>query len=106
MAVSIKGLSKAVVLAALYNRSSPQGMGWIQATLGPMGTAEAEVLVTAATHGEGENKSIYFDYLKGRVMKVDLGPDELQTHLYDRDVGQGAAEAVINALRATTPAAA
>jgi len=43
----------------------------------------------------------YFDYLSGRVMKVDLSSDELDPWLYDRDNGQGAAARMINALRAT-----
>ncbi|GAG30986.1 unnamed protein product, partial [marine sediment metagenome] len=33
----------------------------------------------------------YFDYLKGRVMKINLSSDELRTALYDRDNGEGAA---------------
>jgi hypothetical protein len=32
-----------------------------------------------------------YDYLRGRVMKVDIGKDLLSTWLYDRDNGQGAA---------------
>jgi hypothetical protein len=35
--------------------------------------------------------SMYFDYLRGRVMKVDLSRDSLEERLYDRDNGQGAA---------------
>ena len=38
----------------------------------------------------------YFDYLKGRVMKVDLSGDELCVRLYDRDNGQGAAERALH----------
>ena len=34
----------------------------------------------------------YFDYLKGRVMKIDLSRDEVDTQLYNRDNGPGAAE--------------
>ena len=33
----------------------------------------------------------YFDYLHGRVMKVDMGADILRETCYDRDNGQGAA---------------
>jgi len=40
----------------------------------------------------------YFDYLKGRVMKVDLSGDELDPWLYDRDNGHGAAKRVIDSL--------
>jgi hypothetical protein len=31
----------------------------------------------------------YFDYLKGRVMKIDLSGEMMDTWLYDRDNGQG-----------------
>lgn len=37
----------------------------------------------------------YFDYLEGRVMKVDLSKDELRTDLYNRDNGENAAENAI-----------
>lgn len=46
-----------------------------------------------------KNERGHFDYLHGRVMKIDLRGDELETWLYDRDNGQGAAEAIIDALR-------
>jgi hypothetical protein len=39
---------------------------------------------------DGSNQ--YYDYLRGRVMKVDLSKDQLKTGLYDRDNGEGAAE--------------
>lgn len=42
----------------------------------------------------------YFDYLYGRVMKVDLSSDDgFEERLYDRDNGKGAAQKVIDALR-------
>lgn len=39
----------------------------------------------------------YIDYLKGRVIKVRLNENakEFDARLYDRDCGQGAAEAAI-----------
>lgn len=40
-----------------------------------------------------------FDYLQGRVMKVDLSEDTLDPWLYDRDNGQGAAERAIAEVR-------
>lgn len=50
-------------------------------------------------NGVSWSRPLYFDYLKGRVMKVDLSKDEIETAMYDRDNGQGAAEIVINELR-------
>lgn len=90
--ISLVDLDKAEVLAALYNASSPQGMGFLHYDPTPMTYEEAEVLLKQTTH---------FDYLKGRVMKVDLSGDELNPWSYDRDNGQGAAESIIKALRKT-----
>lgn len=84
MTINLKG-RKAAVLAALYNNSRPQGMGFLHYDPTDMTEAEAQALLD-----EGQT---YFDYLKGRVMKVDLSGDELtRTDLYNRDNGPGAAE--------------
>jgi len=47
------------------------------------------------------SQDTYFDYLKGRVMKVDLSGNELDPWGYDRDNGQGRAAEVIESLRGT-----
>ncbi len=90
--ISLHGLEKGEVLAALYNASRPLGMGFLQYDPKPMTAEEGASLVASQT---------YFDYLKGRVMKIDLKGDELETWLYDRDNGSGAAERAINELRKT-----
>lgn len=89
--IDIKDINKADLLAALYNNSKVQGMGFMQAKNGAMTSAEAAELLKE-THR--------FDYLHGRVMKIDISGDELKTYLYDRDLGQGAAQRVVEALRA------
>lgn len=89
--VDIKGLNKSEVLAALYNNSKPLGLGFLHFDAKDMTVAEAEELLKQTT---------YFDYLKGRVMKVDLSHDDsFEERLYDRDNGNGAAEKVISGLR-------
>lgn len=89
--ISIEGLDRAEVLAALYNASRPLGMGWLQYDPAPMGREEAEGLLERGT---------YFDYLKGRLMKVDLSStSSFYPGLYDRDLGEGAAARVVAALR-------
>lgn len=88
--VSIKGLAKADVLAALYNNSKAQGMGFLHFDATSMSKDDAETLLAQTTK---------FDYLQGRVLKVDLTTDELKTWLYNRDLGQGAAERIIRQLR-------
>lgn len=90
--MNISHLSKAAVLAALYNNSRVQGMGILQRKPGNMTDVEAQELLDA-------NPTKYFDYLYGKVMKIDLSTDELDTHLYNRDLGQNAAEKVISSLK-------
>lgn len=85
--IDITGKDKAAVLAALYNASRPLGMGILAYDPIPMTTEEAQALIG----GCDPNFALYFDYLKGRVMKVDLTDDTLNPALYDRDNGEGAA---------------
>ena len=96
--ISIEGLDRADVLAALYNDSKPQGMGFLHYDPKPMTRIEAqhELLATDSGPWPGD-----FDYLKGRVMKVQLKPGatEFYGHLYDRDLGEGAAARAISRLR-------
>ena len=68
------------ILAALYNNSKPPGMGMLQYDPTPMTTDEAINLL---------NVTPYFDYIKGRVMKINLGKDTVGLGLYDRDNGLG-----------------
>ena len=85
--IDMASMNKAEVLAKLYNASRPQGMGFLQFSPAPMTTEQAQELIAK---GDG-----YFDYLYGRVMKVDLSGDQLDPYLYDRDNGQGAAAAAL-----------
>lgn len=89
--INIKGLNKAEVLKELYNNSKVQGLGFLQATGTDMTIEEAEELLQQQT---------YFDYLYGKVMKIDLSSDEeFEERLYDRDNGAGSAKKIIDKLR-------
>lgn len=89
--VNIEGLNKAEVLKELYNNSKVQGSGFLQATGVPMTTEEASEILSKTTD---------FDYLYGKVMKIDLSSDiEFEAWLYDRDNGEGKAQEVIDRLR-------
>ena len=81
--MDISKFDKADVLRLLYNNAQVLGMGILQARDGDMTHEEASELLRTET---------YFDYVHGRVMKVDLSGDNLDTGLYNRDNGQGAAE--------------
>ena len=87
--IDISKLSKTQVLAALYDAAQPLGTGLLHYDPAPMSEEEAAELL---------EQTRYFDYVKGRVMKVDLSKSEFDPRLYDRDNGQGEAQRVINAL--------
>jgi hypothetical protein len=59
----------------------------------PMTKEEAQQIIDAG--------NTYFDYLKGRVMKIDISGDSIYPGSYDRDNGQGALEKAILALKTT-----
>jgi len=86
MEIDLKGINKAEVLAKLYNASQVQGLGFLQARVGDMTIKQAEELL---------EKTTYFDYLHGRVMKINLSGDSFDPWLYDRDNGQGRALSVL-----------
>jgi len=94
--MDISKYNKADVLRVLYNRSKVQGMGIFNAQFGDMSKEEAEAIIQSGISEWAVN--LYFDYLFGRVMKVDLSKDELDTRLYNRDNGPGAAEKAIAVL--------
>lgn len=85
--IDISKMKKEYVLQKLFNSSRAQGMGFLQNHEEPMTSDEAKDLLD-----DGQN---YFDYLRGRVMKIDLSGDVLRTDLYDRDNGQGAAASAL-----------
>jgi len=97
--IDIKGLNKARVLLALYNGSHVLGMGALAAKGEPLTLAECETLIAEARFSVRQDphrkEVLYFDYLFGRVLKVDIGGDFLDERLYDRDLGFGAAENAI-----------
>ena len=91
--VLYEDLTKAEVLCALYNNAKCQGMGFLHFSSGDLDIQEAERLLKLTT---------YFDYLFGRVLKVDLSKnDGFEEWLYDRDNGKGAAQKALDDYRAT-----
>lgn len=90
--INIEGLSKAQVLKALHDGTRAIGMGVLRDLGRDMTLEEAEAL----TRGDAD---LYFDYVAGRPLKVHLNGDSFDPRLYDRDAGEGRAEAVISAVR-------
>lgn len=87
--LNIAGKDKAALLVALYNASRPLGLGALHYTPEPLSKEEAAGMLEQTKR---------FDYLRGRVMKVDLSGDELNPRLYDRDNGEGACERAIRGI--------
>lgn len=113
--IDITGLNPAAVLAALYNNSRVQGMGFLQAKPGEMTIEDAEDLLgltngLAVTDGftmGREEGGVYFDYLHGKVMKIKIpttGEGEIDPWGYDRDNGPGAAARAIDSARVAASA--
>lgn len=101
--MDITGLSKAAVLAALFNAARGPRVAALFNPGGaqPMSEADAEQVWAAKVMQEQltEGDEVYFDYLRGRVMKIALDSDRLDTRLYNRDNGPDAAEQAIAHLR-------
>lgn len=91
--IDITNLDRAEMIAALYNATK----GIFGPPDPPMTKEEAQLEIDALLEGEQGNRW-YFDYLNGRVMKIHFGKDILDTRLYDRDNGQGAARNALNSL--------
>lgn len=98
--VSIAGLDKAEVLAALVNAGCNLN--------GPLNTP-AKIIAFATQMNGGftveaaqemlGRGSKYVDYAGGVAIKCDFSGDSLSLRLYDRDQSQGAGEKVIAQLR-------
>lgn len=89
--INISMLDKADVLRVLYDNARTQSTG-----VPPLRIMEP---MTKETASKLLLKRNYFDYVNGRVLKVNLSNIMLDTFLYNRDNGQEAAEKAIATLR-------
>ncbi len=106
--IDITKLDKAEVLAALYNASRQLGAGFHHARGAlPMTVEQAReaIILGDDLHRQypdivssPKQGRIYFDYLHGQVMKVDIGGTALSTWGYDRDNGEGSAARALKPL--------
>ena len=100
--VDIRGLSKAAVLAAMFNASRPLGMGFLSSLSGPdsldIEGAEKEIAKTL------DCVYLDFDYVFGRPLKLNLTEDSFDPRGFDRDNGgSGSAQKIVDRLRASAP---
>lgn len=94
MKIDISGAEKWKVFQLLFNASKQQGMGLCDPHgVEPLSGSEARLYIKN-TLSNGER--LCFDYVLGRVMKVDISGDTLDSSLYDRDNGEGAAACALS----------
>jgi hypothetical protein len=91
--IDISNIDKATLLAALFNNSKPLGLGFFAPNHNiEMTKEQAKTYIDAG--------QTYFDYLNGRVMKVNIAGDTLDSWGYDRNNGNNAAKNVVDGIRA------
>ena len=88
--INIENLDKADVLVALYNNARQQGLGLLN--------KNGQQQMTKVDATELLRSQKYFDYVNGRVLKVNLATNTLETALYNRDNGENAAEIALRHL--------
>lgn len=94
--IDVSAIAPEKLLAGLYNSARQQGMGFLNpAGAQPMTEEDARRYLEANTYKE----RTYVDYLQGRVMKVEINGQTLDSALYDRDNGTGAAARVVKSLK-------
>ena len=94
--IQIGNLSKASILASLYNASSPIGVGFVGAISGPVTMDD----VSARDYINQRGGNLKFDYVYGRPIKVDLTGGSFDPRLYDRrNGGVGVARRIVEKLR-------
>ena len=100
MIVNIKGLQKYEVLKALYDNAIPilsGGFGYL-GTLGVQLFQNMKLTKEQAKEEIEQSNDLYFDYVQGKSLKIDLSTDEFDSHNYDRDYGEGKAKEIISNL--------
>lgn len=102
--VNIEGLDKAELFAALYNNAKPLGMGMLRYNPTPLTKESAAELMglgddSARMFPGFKKPSLYFDYVNGRPMKINLEGDETDSWGYNRDQGEGEVERIVAELR-------
>lgn len=98
--INIKDLDKAEVLYALYHNSHAQGMSFIGLPKDKFTLEHSkEIIKDREEKIDNPNLRYYFDYLEGHVIKCNIGGDEFDERLYDRDCGDGAAAKAIEYVR-------
>lgn len=95
--LSYEGIKEATLLFALYNGSSPRGMGFLQAR-NDITEADCQKYINEFTRGG----RLDIDYFCGCPLKVTIDTNKKtieRVDLYDRDNGRGAVASILQRLR-------
>ena len=101
--VNIEGIDKVTLIQALHDGAStgriPVPLEVLERRRLSRGDAQATVTMLEARRADHCGK-MRIDYLRARPLKCDIAGPEMHTAGYNRDNGQGAAEAIVAKLRA------
>ncbi len=92
--IDIRGIDKAALLLALHHCA--RAKGWSILDDEKLTLEEARQLVAA------KGPRLYFDYAKGRALKISLEGDTLFAGIFDRDNGPGAAARAVAIARGSS----
>jgi hypothetical protein len=97
--IDIRGIDKAVLLRQLHGHTKAFGNG-TQVDVPSVSLQACQLFIDRSTRsGRGDRAIIDIDYLAGRPIKCEIGGDELDPFLFDRDAGEGAAARAVAAAR-------
>lgn len=95
--IDISGLNKKELVKELHKNARPREFDIIQRELGSFKPGLGDLSDEEAEAAVHQGK---LDYLKGRAMKIEISGDKLlDAWLYNREHGEGAAEAIVQRLR-------
>lgn len=99
MVIDVSRIKRAKLLAGLFNNTKPFDPTKIDHNdLGRnLSVEEARTIIKTRLAMDGK-RGLYFDYLLGRPLKIDLSGDVIDPLLYNRYAGEGTAERVIREL--------
>ena len=99
--IDINNIDKAELFAGLYNKANAFGNAASRTYPDGMSVEQAQQVINSRKRTE--NKPYIFEIFDRKCLWLDLSGNTLQSGPYDSVYGQGAAHAVVAAIRAEQP---